>query len=127
MKLTGTVLRCSTRKVNSSGKETYVTNLLVLDPENSAAVARSQECSNMQGRIGMAERVGFEPTVRFPARSLSRRVLSTAQPPLRGRCRLNRSRALRFSAIKRSTCVPTRTGQAVPTYANLSSDPTYAR
>ena len=36
MKLTGTVLRCSSRKVNSSGKETYVTNLLVLDPENSA-------------------------------------------------------------------------------------------
>ena len=32
----------------------------------------------------MAERVGFEPTVRFPARSLSRRVLSTAQSPLRG-------------------------------------------
>jgi hypothetical protein len=36
MKLTGTVLRCSARKVNSSSKETYVTNLLVLDPENSA-------------------------------------------------------------------------------------------
>jgi hypothetical protein len=36
MKLIGTVLRCSTRKVNSSSKETYVTNLLVLDPENSA-------------------------------------------------------------------------------------------
>ena len=35
MKLTGTVLRCTTRKVSSSGKETYVTNLLVLDPENS--------------------------------------------------------------------------------------------
>jgi hypothetical protein len=35
MKLIGTVLRCSTRKVHSSGKETYVTNLLVLDPENS--------------------------------------------------------------------------------------------
>ena len=47
----------------------------------------------------MAERVGFEPTVRFPVRSLSRRVLSTAQPPLRGRCQINRSRALRFSAI----------------------------
>src|SRR5207245_8537007 len=74
----------------------------------------------------VAERVGFEPTVRFPARSLSRRVLSTAQPPLRGRCRFNRSRGVRFSAIERSTCVPTRTGQAVPTYANLSSDPTYA-
>jgi len=36
MKLTGTVLRCSARKVNSSGKETYVTNLLVLDRENSS-------------------------------------------------------------------------------------------
>ena len=36
MKLTGTVLRCSARKVNSSSKETYVTNLLVLDPENSS-------------------------------------------------------------------------------------------
>ena len=35
MKLIGTVLRCSSRKVNSSGMETYVTNLLVLDPENS--------------------------------------------------------------------------------------------
>src|ERR1700751_912663 len=34
---------------------------------------------------GMAERVGFEPTVRFPVRSLSRRVLLTAQSPLRGR------------------------------------------
>ncbi len=32
----------------------------------------------------MAERVGFEPTVEFPPRSLSRRVLSTAQSPLRG-------------------------------------------
>ena len=31
MKLIGTVLRCSARKVNSSSKETYVTNLLVLD------------------------------------------------------------------------------------------------
>src|SRR2546421_10785018 len=35
MKLIGTVLRCSARKVNSSSKETYVSNLLVLDPENS--------------------------------------------------------------------------------------------
>ena len=35
MKLIGTVLRCSSRKVNSSSKETYVTNLVVLDPENS--------------------------------------------------------------------------------------------
>src|SRR6202043_385528 len=35
---------------------------------------------------GMAERVGFEPTVGFPLHSLSRRALSTAQTPLRGRC-----------------------------------------
>src|ERR1700751_562987 len=35
MKSTGTGLRGSARKVNSSSKETYVSNLLVLDPENS--------------------------------------------------------------------------------------------
>jgi hypothetical protein len=35
MKLPGTILRCLARKVNSGGKETYVTNLLVLDPDNS--------------------------------------------------------------------------------------------
>ena len=39
----------------------------------------------LKGKSRMAEREGFEPTVRFPVRSLSRRVLSTAQPPLRGR------------------------------------------
>src|ERR1700693_494066 len=54
----------------------------------------------------MAERVGFEPTVRFPVRSLSRRVLSTAQPPLRGRCTLNRSRAVEFPAIGHSSSGP---------------------
>ena len=37
MKLTGTILRCSSRRVNASGsKETHVTNLLVLDSDNSA-------------------------------------------------------------------------------------------
>jgi len=35
MKLTGRILRCLARKVDSGGKETYVTNLLVLDPDNS--------------------------------------------------------------------------------------------
>ena len=44
----------------------------------------------------VAERVGFEPTVRFPVRSLSRRVLSTTQSPLRGRCNLNRSKGSAF-------------------------------
>jgi hypothetical protein len=37
MKLTGTILRCSSRRVNASGsKETYVTNVLVLDSDNTA-------------------------------------------------------------------------------------------
>lgn len=35
MKLTGTILRCLARKVNTGGKQAYVTNLLVLDPDNS--------------------------------------------------------------------------------------------
>ena len=30
----------------------------------------------------MAERVGFEPTVRLPVRRISSAVLSTTQPPL---------------------------------------------
>jgi hypothetical protein len=34
MRLNGTILRCLARKVNSGGKETYVTNPLVLDPDN---------------------------------------------------------------------------------------------
>jgi hypothetical protein len=43
MKLTGTILRCLARKVNSGGKETYVTNLLVLDPDNSTGSNYSVE------------------------------------------------------------------------------------
>jgi hypothetical protein len=46
---------------------------------------RETEAEAVAFVVQVAERVGFEPTVRFPARSLSRRVLSTAQPPLRGR------------------------------------------
>jgi hypothetical protein len=53
----------------------------------------------------MAERVGFEPTVRFPARSLSRRVLSTAQPPLRGRSTTHSSRER-----EQELCLDTRKG-----------------
>jgi hypothetical protein len=44
---------------------------------------------------GVAERVGFEPTVRFPVRSLSRRVLSTAQSPLRRGLSIYPSRAVK--------------------------------
>lgn len=32
----------------------------------------------------MAERVGFEPTIRLPVCRISSAVLSTTQPPLRG-------------------------------------------
>ncbi len=46
----------------------------------------------------VAERVGFEPTVEFPLHSLSRRALSTAQTPLRGRFS-NPSRRFAHSAI----------------------------
>jgi hypothetical protein len=45
--------------------------------------------------------VGFEPTVRFPVRSLSRRVLSTAQSPLRGCCNFNPSKG----SVSRQTVV----------------------
>src|SRR6266436_6951619 len=53
----------------------------------------------------VAERVGFEPTVRFPVRSLSRRVLSTAQSPLRGGRRSNRSRAGQSSAMSNESSI----------------------
>ena len=33
--------------------------------------------------VQLAERVGFEPTVRLPIRRISSAVLSTTQPPLR--------------------------------------------
>ena len=48
----------------------------------------------------LAERVGFEPTVRLPVRRISSAVLSTTQPPLRlkshwpGDCRLRSDAAL---------------------------------
>jgi hypothetical protein len=44
---------------------------------------RKDTCNYIEND-GMAERVGFEPTVGFPLHSLSRRALSTAQTPLRG-------------------------------------------
>jgi hypothetical protein len=76
MKLTGTVLRCSARKVNSSGKETYVTNLLVLDPENSSGTNyavevwddKPHEVSPMSGIaltvIGVVNKSGGVPALR---------------------------------------------------------------
>ena len=84
MKLTGTVLRCSSRKVNSSSKETYVTNLLVLDPENSAGTNYAVEVWEDKPRqvalmsevaltvIGVVTKNGGVPALR---------AIMAAQPP----------------------------------------------
>src|SRR2546421_12880800 len=87
MKLIGTVLRCSTRKVNSSGKETYVTNLLVLDPENSGGTNyavevwddKPHEVAPMSGIsltvIGVVNKHGGGPALR---------AVMAGQPPKPG-------------------------------------------
>ena len=50
MKLTGTILRCSSRRVNASGlKETHVTNLLVLDSDNTAGANYAVEIWDEKG------------------------------------------------------------------------------
>ena len=84
MKLTGTVLRCSSRKVNSSSKETYVTNLLVLDPENSSGTNYAVEVWEDKPRqvalmsevaltvIGVVSKNGGVPALR---------AVMAAQPP----------------------------------------------
>jgi hypothetical protein len=92
MKLTGTVLRCSARKVNSSGKETYVTNLLVLDPENSSGTNyavevwgdKPHEVSPMSEValtvIGVANKNGGVPALRA-VMAVQRPKPATAEAP----------------------------------------------
>ena len=48
---------------------------------------------NKTNDLSMAERVGFEPTVRLPVRRISSAVLSTTQPPLRMRMSAGRASA----------------------------------
>jgi hypothetical protein len=84
MKLIGTVLRCSSRKVNSSSKETCVTNLLVLDPENSSGTNYAVEVWEDKPRqvalmsevaltvVGVVNKNGGVPALR---------AIMTAQPP----------------------------------------------
>ena len=84
MKLTETVLGCSSRKVNSSSKETYVTNLLVLDPENSSGTNYAVEVWEDKPRqealmsevaltiIGVVSKNGGVPALR---------AIMAAQPP----------------------------------------------
>ena len=76
MKLNGTVLRCSARKVNSSTRETYVTNLLVLDRENNSGANYAVEVWDDKGHelplmsevtltvIGVANKTGTMPAFR---------------------------------------------------------------
>ncbi len=76
MKLNGTVLRCSARKVNSSTRETYVTNLLVLDRENNSGANYTVEIWDDKGHelplmsevtltvIGVVNKTGGVPAFR---------------------------------------------------------------
>ncbi len=51
------------------------------------AVRPSQKAERRsQSDFGLAERAGFEPAIRFPVYTLSRRAPSTTRPPLRGAC-----------------------------------------
>jgi hypothetical protein len=54
--------------------------------------------------MGMAERVGFEPTVEFPRHSLSRRAPSTARTPLRGCFRIVAERGRRGNGGAFASC-----------------------
>ena len=59
------------RKDDCEGKENRASLVFAKDIETNA-------------KRGMAERVGFEPTIRFHVYTLSRRAPSTARPSLRG-------------------------------------------
>ncbi len=78
---------------------------LKLRPAESLPSAEQPKRNNsVKNKNGiMAERVGFEPTVEFPLHSLSRRALSTAQTPLRGRFVIV---ADAWVAQQRSACKP---------------------
>src|SRR6266699_3708698 len=94
MKLIGTVLRCSARKVNSSSKETYVTNLLVLDPENSGGTNYAVEVWDDKPHqvtpmsevaltvVGVVNKNG-ESSPRFPAQGVTAEIpLTIPLPPI---------------------------------------------
>ena len=47
--------------------------------------------------IGLAEGAGFEPAIRFPAYTLSRRAPSATRPPLRHACLGHTQGLVRFA------------------------------
>ena len=61
-------------------------------------LSRTREATPASDGKEVAERVGFEPTVRLPVRRISSAVLSTTQPPLRDEIRAVRRRAGRSVA-----------------------------
>ena len=84
MKLNGTVLRCSARKVNSSSKETYVTNLLVLDPENSGGTNYAVEVwDDKPHRVSLMSEVALTVVgvVNKSGGVPALRAIMAAQPP----------------------------------------------
>jgi hypothetical protein len=84
MKLIGTVLRCSSRKVNSSGKETYVSNLLVLDPENSGGTNYAVEVwDDKPHQVTLMSEVALTVTgvVNKSGGAPALRAVMAAQPP----------------------------------------------
>jgi len=90
MKLTGTVLRCSSRRVNASGsKETYVTNLLVLagSSVNGVAFAARMAPAWLAAVVATGAVVLFRlfRTARGPARADAGRPAPGAAPHRRSR------------------------------------------
>ena len=79
--------------------ELWRTSAVDQRPKNGVLprIFREVETFNEITDLAMAERVGFEPTVRLPVRRISSAVLSTTQPPLRG----NLGMLCRFGAAGR--------------------------
>ena len=75
----------------------------------SVSVVNIENSQRFQCLKGMAERVGFEPTIRFPVCSLSRRVLSTTQSPLRSGWQTYFSKPARTRATGRKGGLATET------------------
>lgn len=55
-------------------------------PFSAIAMQTPAMATSFSGENNLADRVGFEPTVRLPARWFSRPVPSTTRPPVHGSC-----------------------------------------
>src|SRR5579872_7148811 len=90
-RLHGLSAKSRTHKGHERGRDLVITNLPVI-----------YKC------LPMAEGAGFEPAIRFPVYTLSRRAPSTTRPPLlRSRVRSAKGRAYHCDAARRKSDVPT--------------------